>query len=290
MVRDDETPGQLAGRMRIVGRAWREVLDKASFESDLPFGEAGGDSLRLLKLVFLLEEESGLRLPMDACHAGLRPSGFAAVLELAERPGESAGVALPGTVFLIPGMGGESQLEGGFVAGCKPALHVAVVDLPDWPDMLAPDFRMEDLVEHAVAAIIARAPDGPVRLAGYSLGGHIAFDVARALVARGRSIGFVGILDTNTRWKPRPIAQRPAPIRALRHFQWEIYNLARATRHGAAADKLGELTAQFLSRPGRPGRLRMATRWRRTKLPSSYAMYIDIYLREILQSRVVRAG
>ena len=40
----------------IVARAWRQVLDEQSLSTDMPFGEAGGDSLQLLKLIFLIEE------------------------------------------------------------------------------------------------------------------------------------------------------------------------------------------------------------------------------------------
>ena len=68
------------GPAAVVAQAWRQVLDHASFAADTPFDQAGGDSLRLLKLIFLMEEATGLRLPMEACHVGLRPSDFAQVL------------------------------------------------------------------------------------------------------------------------------------------------------------------------------------------------------------------
>jgi thioesterase domain-containing protein/acyl carrier protein len=272
----------------VVARAWRQVLDKRSFEADVPFDQAGGDSLRLMKLIFLLEEDSGLRLPMEACHVGLRPTGFASVLELAMHLRDGAPSEPPGTVFLIPGMGGETPLEGGFIAACAPALHVATVDLPDWPEMMAPTFRMEDLIERTAAEIMQRAPDGPIRLAGFSLGGHVAFGAAQVLQSRGRTIGFFGILDTNTALKQRLVARGPAPIRTLRYARWEMHNLAKAARRGEASDKLGELTAQLLTQPGKTWRLRLAARWRHMKLPASYAMYLNIYLREQLQSRLLR--
>ena len=272
-----------------VARAWRQVLDRRSLAADLPFDQAGGDSLRLLKLVFLLEEDTSLRLPMAACHVGLRPSGFVAVVELARHLSDGRPVEPPGTVFLIPGMGGESLLEGGFVAACAPALHVAVVDLPDWPDMIAPGFNMADVTEQITVEIMARLPEGPVRLAGFSMGGHIAFGVARALATRGRAISFLGFLDTDTKPKPQPMARGPGPIRALRHARWETHNLIRAARNGTAADKLGELTAQMLARPGKTWRLRVAARGRQVKLPVGYAIHVNGYLREILQSRLLRA-
>ncbi len=277
------------GAAAVVARAWRQVLDNPSLAADMQFDQAGGDSLRLLKLIFLIEEARGVRLPMEACHVGLRPSGFVKVLELAIRAGDTPAKEPPETIFLIPGMGGETPLEGGFRAGCAPALHVATVDLPDWPDMIAPDFTMDDLIERTAAEITARAPAGPVRLVGYSLGGHVAFGAARALAASGREIGFLGILDTNTAVRPQPVARGPAPIRALRYMRWEIHNLARAARRGEATDKMGEMAARFLARPGKVRRLRLAARLRHMPLPASFAMFVNIYLREELQARLLRA-
>jgi thioesterase domain-containing protein len=52
----------------------------------------------------------------------------------------------------------------------------------------------------AAAALeqISRAqPTGPVRLLGHSLGGAVAFEVAARLLAAGRSVRFLGILDTS---------------------------------------------------------------------------------------------
>src|SRR5579871_4808118 len=154
----------------IVARAWRQVLDRRTLDADMPFDQAGGDSLRLLKLAFLMEEQCGLRLPMDVYHVGMRPSEFAVVLQLGRRLGDKAPAEPPGTVFLVPGMGGESLLEGGFRAACSPHLHVAIVDLPDWPELAKPLFTLEHIIEQAATEITLRQPEGPVRLLGYSLG------------------------------------------------------------------------------------------------------------------------
>ncbi|WP_216072767.1 thioesterase domain-containing protein, partial [Acinetobacter baumannii] len=40
-------------------------------------------------------------------------------------------------------------------------------------------------------------PAGEIRLLGYSLGGAVAFDVAARLIAAGRPVKFIGILDTS---------------------------------------------------------------------------------------------
>ena len=68
-----------------------------------------------------------------------------------------------------------------------------------------------------------------------------------------------------------------------------MHKLIRAVRNGATTDWLGEITARFLARPGKEWRLRLATRMRHVPLPTSFVMFVNIYLREELRSRLLRA-
>lgn len=278
-----------AGPPAVVARAWRHVLGEQSLNADMPFDEAGGDSLQLLKLIFLIEEAQGVRLPMEQCHVGLRPSTLVRVVESAIQATRNPSKEPPGTVFLIPGLAGETPLEGGFQAACAPGMRLATADLPDWPDMIAPGFTMDTLIQRVAAEIAMRAPAGPIRLVGFSLGGHVAFGVARALTESGREIGFLGILDTDTAIRSQSVARGPAPVRVLRRVRWGLHNLTRAALRGATVDWLGEITARFLARPGKEWRLRLAARMRRMPLPTGFAMFVNIYLREELRTRLLHA-
>jgi thioesterase domain-containing protein/acyl carrier protein len=253
-----------SGVTAIVADAWQQVLDNRSFAEDTPFDQAGGDSLGLIKLIFLIEEAGNIRLPMEACNSGMRPSALVRLVQSALEAWAVASTEPPETVFLT-------------------------ADLPDWPEMIAPEFAMNDLIDRIAKEIGARAPVGAVRLAGYSFGGHVAFGAARALAARGREIAFLGILDTNTVTRQVPTPRGPAPIRALRKVRWGIHNLRRAWRRSAAADWFGEATAHFLVRPGNHRLLRLAARMRHIPLPTNFDMFVNIYLREELQTRMLRA-
>jgi thioesterase domain-containing protein len=146
---------------------------------------------------------------------------------------------------------------------------------------------MESLIDRIATDITARAPVGPIRLLGFSLGGHVAFGAACRLAAEGHEIGFLGILDTNTERRTLPVVRGSAPVRTLRRARWEIYNLAQAARRGALLDGLGQTSAKFLTRPGKQQRLRLAKRLLAMPLPSSYAMFLHMYLREELQARLL---
>src|SRR5262249_36162708 len=68
------------------------------------------------------------------------------------------------------------------------------VPYADWPEIVQPDVSFEKIVAGAVAFMTERAP--PLVIAGQSYGGHVAYAAALALSAAGRSVGFLGILDT----------------------------------------------------------------------------------------------
>src|SRR5262249_51252608 len=118
---------------------------------------------------------------------------------------------------------------------------------------------------------------------------HIAFGVARALASAGREIAFLGILDTDTATRQQVAPREWPAMRALRNIRWGVHNLQRAWRRGATADWMGGVTADFITRPGKDRRLGLAVRMRHLWLPTGYGMFVNIYLREKLQARMLRA-
>jgi len=60
----------------------------------------------------------------------------------------------------------------------------------------APHQTIEAMAEGYLEEIRGVQPGGPYRLAGWSLGGVVAFEMARRLVAAGNEVSFLGIFDT----------------------------------------------------------------------------------------------
>lgn len=67
-----------------------------------------------------------------------------------------------------------------------------------------PDRTVEAMAARYVEAITTAQPAGPYEVVGYSLGGLIAFEVCRQLVARGLPVALTGILDTAPAGVPVP--------------------------------------------------------------------------------------
>ncbi len=55
---------------------------------------------------------------------------------------------------------------------------------------------IEEIAAHYISEIKSVAPRGPYAFAGFSLGGIIAFEMARQLVQQGEVVSFVGMFDT----------------------------------------------------------------------------------------------
>lgn len=60
----------------------------------------------------------------------------------------------------------------------------------------APPNRVEDLAAHYIKEMRIIQPDGPYFLAGLSIGGLVAFEIAQQLVAQGQQVALLALLDT----------------------------------------------------------------------------------------------
>jgi thioesterase domain-containing protein/acyl carrier protein len=268
---------------RAVARAWLRVLDRSSLDADVPFEEAGGDSLRLLRFVFHLEEQYRLTLPLDAFRAELRPSDYAQALDTCLGHAPIVRDSSP-VVFLLPGTSKDGPRLARFRAACAPALHMVPLDYGDWPEWCTPNFDFTALLAHLIRAIEIQAPEGPILLAGYSIGGIIAHALATALSASGRSIGFLGILDIDI---TRPEAALMS--RKRRFLRQKLSDLVDLVRRGKGTDALAWIIAYSLTRPGRRPMLRLAARLRHLPLPGALGFYLHRRLLMTVLLQVVAA-
>ncbi|NBI50345.1 thioesterase domain-containing protein [Burkholderia sp. ISTR5] len=152
--------------------------------------------------------------------------------------------AVPRTLFLLPDYTG---LAGGMaaLAACL-AADGPLECLPCTPlDGAQPD-TMEGLAAHYVEAIRERQPEGPYRLAGWSFGGLLAYEVAMQLVGRDQGVEFLGMVDTNP--PPTSMAPRLAAVPAAPGAQ--LLGLLRFAAEPAPAGDLPHRELRLLCAPG----------------------------------------
>ena len=86
-----------------------------------------------------------------------------------------------------------------FRAAFGDSVRFKLIDYPGWRQMMAADCDFDAIVDAAFEQICADGPQPAYRLAGYSYGGIVAYELARRLEASGRQVDLVALLDTR-RW------------------------------------------------------------------------------------------
>jgi thioesterase domain-containing protein len=74
----------------------------------------------------------------------------------------------------------------------------------------APHTRLEDMAAHYVQEVRRLQPFGPYHLAGASMGGKIAFEMAHQIMEQGERVGLLALIDTtgDVERPPLPIGER----------------------------------------------------------------------------------
>lgn len=129
----------------------------------------------------------------DPYNSGRTPSD-SMTLERSGQPGEADldSSARP-AIFLLPGLSGEALDV--FWEPARSALDLVPVSYLDWTDLIEAGCDGRALARHVLRQIENRMPAGLIRMAGYSIGGHLAYSAAMELQAQGRIVSSVVILD-----------------------------------------------------------------------------------------------
>jgi acyl-CoA synthetase (AMP-forming)/AMP-acid ligase II/thioesterase domain-containing protein len=178
----------------IVQEVWTRILGTAEVAGR--WDEAGGDSLKLLRCVMDLEKMIGEELNMEAFTVDMTAADMMRAVARGGRSERQDEDSLPHLVML-PGSMGYGPSMAAFGTQLSRTAHVIPIRYPDLASTLAGRGSVEDMAELALEQINAVQPRGDIRLIGYSLGGGVAFEVASRLIAAGRAVKFLGILDTN---------------------------------------------------------------------------------------------
>jgi amino acid adenylation domain-containing protein len=181
---------------------WEEVLGVKNVGAKDNFFELGGHSLLAVKLVGRVERLLGEKLPLALLFQCATVERLAASLR-----GRVGQVRWPSLVAVQP-------------AGSKPPLilvHPGAGNVlcyfelsrrlgADQPvyglqsrglDGLSEPFtRVEEMAAHYIEELRGVCPEGPYHLGGWSMGGLVAFEMARQLSARGQRVASLALIDS----------------------------------------------------------------------------------------------
>jgi thioesterase domain-containing protein len=175
---------------------------------------------------------------------------------LGSTPKGIAGMA--GSALLSTAETGKQKHRRRVGGACGAAVRFVPIRFPDWTEMLARELDLDGLVAEVAAAIVAQSPSGPLRLAGYSFGGHVAYAVAGRLVASGRQVAQFGLLD---------VKAFPTVASAKLSGGGRLQRFTASMAGGDVALEIGRIMAGLLVRPGSAAVLRLLARARDVRLP-----------------------
>ena len=208
---------------QLLARLFAEVLHlprPATAEAD--FFALGGDSLSAVRLTLRIGQETGrdpglgtifehpvLSALAAAIEGNAQDDGLGPLILLADGNPDAA------PLFLIHPAGGISWGYRHLARLIAPARRVWGVQHPGLDPQTALPENLDALAREYMHHILPLVPEGPVHLAGWSVGGIIAQAMAVELAAAGREAGLVAVLDSYPAdaWRDEP---DPDPVAALR--------------------------------------------------------------------------
>jgi thioesterase domain-containing protein/acyl carrier protein len=198
-----------------LARIWQEVLNKST-----PIGiadnffEIGGHSLKAAVVTARMNDEFKVKVPLmeffktPTVEAMARYIRHAGIENIARGDERAIPIKIESRVsrnlFLIHD--GTGAVDG-YVEFCKHSgeeYNCWGIRADRLETLAQRDITIEGLAESYIETMKKVQPDGPYFIAGWSLGGTIAFEIAARLELMNEQIGFLGLIDS------------PPPYRRLR--------------------------------------------------------------------------
>jgi len=227
---------------RRVAELWAEVLGVPVTDINSDFFDLGGHSLLAHRLISKIQRTFGVPVALTVfLDSGRTVAGLAELLN-GESPCRTGEVTSgPPLHFIFADHPSAMSLRH-FTAqwGTVQPVHAVIPEQPG--GRFDPALSIEQHASQVLSAIRGRQPDGPIALAGYSIGGLLAYDVARQAVDAGQQVAWLGIIDTEApsmvqllraqltlRWQLRRLRQQPARERWAKYVEVAL----RMLRSGA---------------------------------------------------------
>jgi aspartate racemase len=212
---DDPVQAQL---MRI----WEEVLGRKPIGIRDNFFDLGGHSLLAARLMHRVKQEHGKTLPLAVLLQAPTVEQLAAVLRDGWSGDWSSLVAIQPEgakppFFCVHGVGGNVVGFHELAQHMKPDYPFYGLQSQGLDGKRECHTRIEDMAAHYLDDIRTVQPKGPYHLGGFSLGGLVAYEMARQLLAAGEGVSLLVLLDT---YATNPKRVNESLLALLLHPTW----------------------------------------------------------------------
>lgn len=190
-----------SSKIDLLTRVWQEVLQFEGIGPEDNFFDLGGDSALAVQLFTKIAQSCGQQLPPVMIY---HVPTIARQAELLGRPSTpelsplvllKSGTQRP-SLFIAPGLGGgpaEFFQLSKCIDGANSIYGLQAKGIEGFDE---PCDSIEDMADFYLRGIRRLQPHGPYILAGYSLGGLVAIEMARTLLAGGDKVPLVIMIDS----------------------------------------------------------------------------------------------
>jgi len=180
---------------------WEDLLEIAPIGIDDDFFELGGHSMLAVRMVALVQHRTGKTLPLSALFRKPTIEQLANLLDDSQTNESALVVPLnvggaDEAIFCIHPAGGTVFCYRDLAMYFAGRRNVFGIQARGLDGRESPHQTLHEMAADYADAIAAASPSGSIHLVGWSLGGNIAYEVARQLRAVGRSVGMLALLDS----------------------------------------------------------------------------------------------
>ena len=182
---------------------WEELLGAQRIGIHDNFFELGGHSLLVMQLMVEVQQSFGVNISLQDVFMSPTLAKFTDVLKRGDLkikhqnliPIRAAGTEAP--LFIVHSVGGGIDYVVDLAPFFSAVIPVFGLQATGFAPGEEPLKTVEEMAELYLDSIRQVQPHGPYRLAGWSAGGIISYEMARRLIEMGEQVEFLGLLDTN---------------------------------------------------------------------------------------------
>jgi amino acid adenylation domain-containing protein len=225
---------------------WAELLGRDHVGLDDDFFALGGHSLQAVQMFHRASRLTNINLPLAALFMAPTVRSLTAAYRTAgaKMPGDSKSkqaVVDPWAplvpiragsdpdappLFLAHAVGGNCLNYRHLATGMPADMAVYGLQALGLDGLTAPLSKIEDMARRYVSEIRNVQPSGPYYLAGGSMGGMIAYEMAQQLIAAGEQVAMLGLIDTSSTYGARLRTAAANPPSRLHRFRQRLRGLS----------------------------------------------------------------
>jgi thioesterase domain-containing protein len=224
---------------RLLLDIWRKLLGISNIDIHADFFELGGHSLLAAMLAAEIQKATERTVPLAALFRAPTIASLAELLRSDNEPEFSHLVALRPhgsgrPLFIVHGMFGNVVQLRALAEGLDTDRPVYGLQARGADLRLQPHTTTDEMAAAYVSAIRTIQPNGPYALAGYSLGGLIAYEMACRLSEAGEQVDVLALFDTQVHSRNSMLSERlmhnlslvgrvVRKLKILRPVEWPAY-------------------------------------------------------------------